>query len=307
MPPAIFAENVTLAYGPDQGIFDLTTQIDSGICAVVGHNGAGKSTFFETLQGLRTPQSGTVQVLGHDPVRDRGHRAQLASLMGSSLQSATPYPTAKPDELMNYVAGLYPNPADPRVLLDTFDVPRSSTIKSLSGGEVQRLKCALALIGNPVVVILDEPTAGLDPSARLNLYQVLNEYATNGATMLISTHLTEDLDAMANRAIVLNHGRIVSDISASELKSTELLRFTTRVGLPIDQLRTALSGEYLVSAQTNGVYIIESDHPIPASVLATVASWCAENNATTSDLTISKNTLASTVMSHFSEPSSGAM
>ena len=307
MSAAIVAEYLTLAYGPNQGIFDLTTQIDSGICAVVGHNGAGKSTFFETLQGLRTPQSGTVQVLGHDPVRDRGHRAQLASLMGSSLQSATPYPTAKPDELMNYVEGLYPNPADPRVLLDTFDVPRSSTIKSLSGGEVQRLKCALALIGNPVVVILDEPTAGLDPSARLNLYQVLNEYATNGATMLISTHLTEDLDAMANRAIVLNHGRIVSDISASELKSTELLRFTTRVGLPIDQLRTALSGEYLVSAQTNGVYIIESDQPIPASVLATVASWCAENNATTNDLTISKNTLASTVMSHFSEPSSGAM
>lgn len=303
MSAAIVAENVTLAYGPNQGIFDLTTQIDSGICAVVGHNGAGKSTFLETLQGLRVPQSGTVRILGRDPIRDRSHRAQLASLMGAALQSATPYPTAKPGELMNYVSGLYPNPADPRLLLETFDVPRSSTIKTLSGGEVQRLKCALALIGNPVVVFLDEPTAGLDPSARLNLYRVLNEYAANGATMLISTHLTEDLDAMANRAIVFDRGRIVTDISASELKSTEILRFTTRVGLPIDQLRTALSGEYSVSAQTNGVYFIESEHPIPASVLASVASWCAEHNAPTSDLTISKNTLASTVMFHFSESS----
>lgn len=297
MPPAISADQLTLAYGPNAGIFDLSCQIDSGICAVVGNNGAGKTTFLETLQGLRVPQSGSAEIFGRDPIKER---STVASILGCALQSATPYPTAKTGELVNYVASLYPDPVNASALMTTFDVPPSTTIRSLSGGEVQRLKCVLALIGRPSVVILDEPTAGLDPGARMNLYQVLNEYAATGVTMLISTHLTEDLDAMADRALVLDHGHIVSDIWASELKSTEVLHFRTRPGLPISQLQNALSGEYEVSARIDGLYTVEAESSMAASVLATVASWCAEHNAITSDLTISKNSLASTVMDHFS-------
>lgn len=302
MPPAISADRLTLAYGPDVGIFGLTFEIDAGICAVVGNNGAGKTTLLETLQGLRVPQAGSARVLGLDPIKER---SILASLLGSALQSATPYPTAKTGELVKYIASLYPNPVNISALMNTFDIPASTTIRSLSGGEVQRLKCALALLGRPKVVILDEPTAGLDPGARRNLYQVLNEHAATGVTMLISTHLTEDLDAMADRAIVLDHGHIVSDVWASQLKSKEVLHFRTKPGLPIVQLQNALSREYEVSAQIDGLYTVESESSIPASVLATVASWCAEHNAVTNDLTISKNSLASTVMSHFSPPRLG--
>lgn len=302
MPPAISADRLSLAYGPGRGIFGITFDVDTGICALVGSNGAGKTTLLETLQGLRVPQSGSARVLGLDPIRDR---STLASLLGSALQSATPYPTAKAGELINYIASLYPHPFNASALMNTFEVPARTSIRSLSGGEVQRLKCALALVGRPKVVILDEPTAGLDPGARMNLYQVLNEYAANGVTMMISTHLTEDLDAMADRAIVLDHGHIVSDIWASQLKSTEVLQFRSRPGLPINQLQNALSRDYEVRAQIDGLYSVESDSSIPASVLATVASWCAEHNAVTNDLTVTKNSLASTVMKHFSSPRSG--
>ena len=302
MPPAISADRLSLDYGPGRGIFGVTFDIESEICALVGNNGAGKTTLLETLQGLRVPQSGSARILGLDPIRDR---STLASLLGSALQSATPYPTAKAGELISYFASLYPNPFNAAALMNTFEIPARTSIRSLSGGEVQRLKCALALVGRPKVVILDEPTAGLDPGARMNLYQVLNEYAANGVTMMISTHLTEDLDAMADRAIVLDHGHIVSDIWASQLKSTEVLQFRSRPGLPINQLQNALSRDYEVRAQIDGLYSVESDSSIPASVLATVASWCAEHNAVTNDLTVTKNSLASTVMKHFSSPRSG--
>lgn len=295
---AIRAEGLTLAYGPHQGIFDISFELGSGICALVGKNGAGKSTLLESLQGLRVPQSGSASICGHDPVRER---SVVSSILGGALQSATPYPSAKAAELLTYVASLYPNPATPMDLIETFDIPLGTAIKSFSGGEVQRLKCAMALIGQPKVVILDEPTAGLDPGARLNLYGVLNQYSEMGVAMLISTHLTEDLDAMADRALIIDSGRIVSDVSETDVEATEILKFQARTGLPIEQLQNALSGEYRVSSPTNGIYSVQSDKPIPASVLATVASWCAEHNSMTHELTISKNSLASTVMSHFSD------
>lgn len=292
-PPAISTEHVTLAYGENRGIFDVSLTANAGITALVGNNGAGKTTLLEILSGLRSSQSGQVRIFGQDP---QSNRRYVTAILGASLQDVTPYPSAKPAELLRFLASLYSTPSNPDELLEQFKIPAKTVIKTLSAGQVQRLKCAMALIGSPAVVLLDEPTSGLDPGARSDLYAILHERAREGAVMLVSTHLTEDIDALADRALVLSLGHLVADINKSNLSNVEQLEFHARMDLPVDQLLSALpTGSSAISMPHNR-YLVRSAEGIDSSVIASVASWCAQHGSEATKISIGRNTLAQEVL-----------
>lgn len=292
---------ITLDYGSGQGIFDISFSLGSGVTVLAGNNGAGKTTLMESLQGLRNPQSGSVRILGLDTFR---HRAQLALQTGSVLQGVTPYPTAKPREFLAYLGRLYPTARGANELMDIFQIPDTKSIKTLSGGEVQRLNCAAALVGAPKVVFLDEPTAGLDPGGRADLYGILREQALHGVVMLITTHLTEDIDQLADRALVLTQGNLTADVSKKSLASTEALTFKCRTNLPTAQLLSALPLESTARETVKGHYLITAQSHIGSEVIATVEAWCAQNGTQPENLSVGVETLSSVVLSKLSKDSS---
>jgi ABC-2 type transport system ATP-binding protein len=290
---AVSVEDVSLVYGPHSGVFNISLEIDSGICILAGNNGAGKTTLLEMLQGLRTPDSGHIQILGRNPISDR---SEVVKHVGSALQGVTPYPTARPRALLKYLAGLYPSARVPDELMDEFSIPDARSIKNMSGGEVQRLKCAMALIGKPQVVFLDEPTAGLDPGGRQDLYRVLRQQESEGIVMLVSTHLTEDIDSLCSRALVLRSGQLIADLRAQDLGSSESMTFRARPHLPIEQLRQALPQEIRVDAKLPDRYQVTAVQSMSAAIISSVAAWCAQHGTAPEEISISRSTLSNKVL-----------
>jgi ABC-2 type transport system ATP-binding protein len=154
----------------------------------------------------------------------------------------------------------------------------------------------MALIGNPRAVLLDEPTAGLDPGARADLYSILHKNADDGVAMIVATHLTEDIDALADRAIVLKDGRLVADISKSDLSSAEQLEFSARRDLPLEQLLNALPTATIAISIADGRYLVRSDDGIDSSVIASIASWCAQHGTEATQISIGRQTLSHEVL-----------
>ncbi len=291
--PAFIAENVTVDYGQHRGIFDVSLTISHGITALAGQNGAGKTTLLECLSGLRAPQIGRVLVYGQDPVRNRRN---VTKVLGAALQDVTPYPTARPKELLQFLAKLYSNPQDPLLLLEQFRIPPSTVIKTMSAGQIQRLKCAMALIGTPQAVLLDEPTAGLDPGARMELYSALQQRACDGVVMIIATHLTEDIDALAERAIVLHQGQMSADIWKSDIGTVEQLEFSARQDLPLQELVNALPAGTTALPLANSRYVVRTDRGIDSAIIASVSSWCAQHGSEASEISVNRNSLSQEVL-----------
>ena len=173
---AIRCVDLCLTYPGGGGISRINLDFGPGTAAIVGNNGAGKSTLLETIAGLRTPTSGQITLFGKSP---SAWRSMGAHTVGVALQDGRPYPSATPQALLNYLHDLYASSSNrsmaPTVdfLVQAFALNTRTSIKNPSGGELQRLKCATALMPGAPIVILDEPTAGLDPQGRRDLYAVL--------------------------------------------------------------------------------------------------------------------------------------
>ena len=255
-----------------------------GITAIVGNNGAGKSTLLETIAGLRTPSSGRVALFGQSP---QHWRLLGANQVGVALQDGRPYPSAKPTALLNYLNDLYAGAGvgssveRPTVefLTQAFSLTTKTLIKNLSGGELQRLKCAAALIAGAPILILDEPTAGLDPQGRRDLYNVLHQVVPPGNTLLISTHILEDLETMNGRVIALKAGRVAYDSNLSPVTSAFYMTFTSRANIELTGLRNALAEGSVITETINGHYAIKSELPIDAAFITTVMNFCAQIGA----------------------------
>ncbi|WP_236056637.1 ABC transporter ATP-binding protein [Streptomyces silvae] len=183
--------------------------------ALLGRNGAGKSTAISLLLGLNDPDSGTVRLLGRAP--DRAVRAGLA---GAMLQDGRPIPRVTVGELIRFVAALYPRPLPVAEALALAGVTEYADrrVDKLSGGQVQRVRFAVALAGDPELVVLDEPTAALDVEARRAFWVSIRSFAERGRTVLFSTHHLEEADGNADRIVVLHRGRVVADGSGEAIK-----------------------------------------------------------------------------------------
>jgi ABC-2 type transport system ATP-binding protein len=251
--------------GPIHAVRGIDVSIAAGeTAALLGPNGAGKSTTIDMLLGLAKPDAGTVSVFGRTP-RD----AVDNGLVGAMLQSGELIRDLTVREIIAMMASLYPDPMDVDEALELTrlkDTARQRTQK-LSGGQTQRVRFAIALVSNPDLLVLDEPTVAMDVEARREFWVIMREFAARGRTVLFATHYLEEADANADRAILMAHGRIVADGATTEIKA-RVGRRTIRATLPnVDPARLrALPG--VASADRHGDAVIlsctDSDQAIRA-------------------------------------------
>jgi ABC-2 type transport system ATP-binding protein len=196
---------------------DLTVERGE-ILALLGPNGAGKTTTVEIVEGYRHADEGTVRVLGLDPVTDR---TVLRTKVGIMLQRADLYNQVRVLEAVRLFAAFYAAPLSPGMLLDQVGLAdrADDRYRTLSGGERQRLNLALAVIGRPELAILDEPTAAMDVAARRSTWDLLRALRAEGATILLTTHLIEEAEALADRLAIIDGGRLVASGTPAELRS----------------------------------------------------------------------------------------
>ena len=269
---------------------DLSLTADlRAITVVLGPNGAGKTTTIETAEGFRAPQGGTVRVLGHDP---RADRQQLSARVGVMLQSGGVWPSLRAADMLSHVSRLYANPLPAAVLMDRLGLNRvaRTPYRRLSGGEQQKLALACALVGRPDVAFLDEPTTGLDPESRLSVWSFLAELRDSGVCVVMSTHLLDEAQALADHVIVIDRGRLAAAGSVAELTGGSAgLRFRARAGLPIDGLPETLPPGFSVRESTPGLYRV--DGPVTPEVVAAVTAWCATQGAMPEELSTGAGSL----------------
>ena len=176
---------------------------------ILGPNGAGKTTTLEIIEGLRTPDSGRVMLLGLDAV---GQRRRVQERIGVQLQSQALWPELTVEETLRLFRSLFPRQAPLQTLLEHFALveKRRSLVKGLSGGQRQRLSVAIALVNDPELVFLDEPTTGLDPQARHVLWDLVREMKGDGKTVILTTHYMEEAESLCDRVAIMDHGRIIA-------------------------------------------------------------------------------------------------
>ena len=231
--PAIRATDVTKRYGDLTAVDGVSLEVRPGeIFGIIGPNGAGKTTFMECLEGLRRPTSGTIDVLGEDPSHPT---KRWRERIGVQLQTAALPPKITVNEAMALFASLYSDPADTGQLLDELGIAAKgrSYVDKLSGGQRQRVFIALALLGKPDVVFLDELTTALDPQARLAMWDVVRSIRQGGATVVMTTHYMEEAEALCDRVAVIDAGRLIAldtvpGLIASVTKGTKVQLRTSR-------------------------------------------------------------------------------
>jgi ABC-2 type transport system ATP-binding protein len=208
---AIEVRDLHKAYGPVEAVRGISFEVERGeVFGLLGPNGAGKTTTVEILEGYRRRSAGDVKVLGHDPaVRDR----ELQQRVGIVLQSCGFYPRVTVEEAVEHFAKAYERPRDAAETIDLVGLADKATArtKDLSGGQRRRLDLALALVGDPELVFLDEPTTGFDPAARRTAWGVVRALKELGKTVLLTTHYLDEAQELADRVAIVKEGRIVAE------------------------------------------------------------------------------------------------
>ncbi|MBL3665491.1 ABC transporter ATP-binding protein [Streptomyces sp. M2CJ-2] len=208
--PVIEVTDLRKSYGGRPAVDGVSFTVEEGeIFGVLGPNGAGKTTTVECVEGLRVPDAGRVRVTGLDPVADHG---QVAQVLGAQLQQSRLQAKLTVREALELYAAFHPRPADWRPLAERLGLTPhlNSRFGKLSGGQQQRLSIALALIGDPRIVVLDELTTGLDPRARRDTWQLIEDIRANGVTVLLVTHFMEEAQRLCDRIAVIDKGRVAA-------------------------------------------------------------------------------------------------
>ncbi|MBB2747885.1 UNVERIFIED_ORG: ABC-2 type transport system ATP-binding protein [Microbispora rosea subsp. rosea] len=205
---AIQVNHVSKSYGRFQAVDDISFEVEAGtVFALLGRNGAGKTTTFELLTGFQKPDTGSVRVLGLDPIRDR---VQVRGNVGIMLQEAGFFPDLTAGQTVEIWRDFTPaaRPASEALELAGLTAKAKTKVRQLSGGEKRRLDLALALLGRPDVLFLDEPTTGMDPEARRNTWEVVRDLAARGTTVLLTTHYLEEAQQLATNLAIMDRGEI---------------------------------------------------------------------------------------------------
>jgi len=216
---AIRVEELRKSYGDEEALRGISFEIEEGeVFGLLGPNGAGKTTTVEILEGYRSRDGGTVEVLGFDPERaERAFRERI----GVVLQSSDLWPNLTPRETLLMFAGYFETPrdADEVIALVGLQEKRDARVKTLSGGQKRRLDLGLALVGDPQLVFLDEPTTGFDPAARRTAWEMIRSLRSLGKTVLLTTHYLDEAQQLADRVAVLREGQIIRLGTPEELTS----------------------------------------------------------------------------------------
>ena len=278
---AVRAVDIRKSYGKRQVLSGVTFDVRRGeLFALLGPNGAGKTTTVEILEGYRSVDGGSVRGLGLDPIRDG---ARLRPRIGLMLQEGGIDPRTTPREAVRLYARFYRDPEDPEMLLRLVDLERAADtrFRRLSGGERQRLGLALALVGRPELLVLDEPTAGMDPAAKQATRDRIAALRAVGTTIVLTTHELSDVERLADHVAVLDRGRIVAYGTPAELTGAGAPRVRFRLSGALDDADAAAlvvavaPGAHVVVAGAGHAYELEglAEAPDPRLVAA-LAGWC---------------------------------
>ncbi|RIQ11061.1 ABC transporter ATP-binding protein [Jiangella rhizosphaerae] len=291
--PAVEISSLVKRYDGVTAVDGLSLRVAAGtITAVLGPNGAGKTTTIEICEGFRRPDAGSVRVLGLDPWRDG---AALRPRVGVMLQEGAGfYPGARPVELLTHLSRLHADPLDVPMLVARLglDTLGRAPLRRLSGGERQRVALAAALVGRPEVVFLDEPTAGLDPQARRSTWQLLDELRAAGVTVVLTTHLIDEAERLADHVVIIDAGRVLAEGTPQELTSgvsDDVIRFGGPPRLDVGSLRAALPDTATVREVAPGSYEVTAR--VDPRLLATLTSWCAANDILAEGLQVGHRSL----------------
>ncbi|MHB1777851.1 MAG: ABC transporter ATP-binding protein [Acidimicrobiales bacterium] len=284
VPDAVLCRDLVVRYGSVTAVDGLSFEVAGGeVVALLGPNGAGKTSTVESLEGYRRPTAGSVRVLGLDPLGD--HRALVARI-GVMLQRGGVYPMLGPRRALELFASYYEHPEDPAALLArlSLEAVAATPWRHLSGGEQQRLALALALVGRPEVVFLDEPTAGVDPEGRLAIRQVVAELAAGGVAVLLTTHELAEAEKMADRVVIVVAGRAAAagrvDGAGVDGLGAAGLTFGATPGLDVAGLGAVLGTT--VSEGPPGRYQVAG--PATPERTAALTGWLAERQLSLTDL-----------------------
>ncbi len=291
-PPAVRVRGLVKTYSGVQAVNGVDLDIHRGeVFALLGPNGAGKTTTVEILEGYRSRDSGEVAVLGFDPARQRG---RLKSRIGIVLQSVGVEQYLTVRETLTMYAGYFPQPrpVDEVIGLAGLEEKRDSRVIKLSGGQKRRLDVAVALVGNPELLFLDEPTTGFDPSARREAWGVIKNLAGLGKTVLLTTHYMDEAQYLADRVAVIAAGRIVAEGTPATLGDRELAKARIRYRLPGSATPPAGLGG---PAQPDGFTEFSTDDVTRA--LHTLTGWAIEKGASLDGLEVIRPTLEDVYLS----------
>jgi ABC-2 type transport system ATP-binding protein len=293
--PAVVVAGLAMRYGDTVAVDDLSLTVERGtVTAVLGPNGAGKTTTLETCEGYRTPQRGSVRVLGLDP---RRQSRELLPRIGVMLQEGGAWSGARAPEMLRHIAALHAHPVDTSVLEERLGLGECgrTPYRRLSGGQKQRLGLAMALVGRPEVVFVDEPTAGLDPAVRRTVWALLTELRDDGVTVVLTTHYMDEAERLADRIHIIDRGRLIASGTPIELTrggTTSTIRLVVTKPFPVgapDSLKAALGQDIEVVLLDELSMLVTG--PADASTLAKVSRWCEENGVLPESLTLGTRSL----------------
>ncbi|AEX41983.1 ABC transporter ATP-binding protein [Corynebacterium diphtheriae] len=242
--PVLSLTNLVKSFGEKQAVAGITLSVYQGeVFALLGPNGAGKSTTIQMCEGFIKPSSGSVTILGMNPATEGDAVRQQIGIM---LQSGGSYSGIRVSEMLDLAASYSENPLDPEWLLDVLGLQgvRKTTYRRLSGGQQQRLSLALAIIGRPRMVFLDEPTAGLDAQSRLVVWDLISSLKRDGVTVILTTHLMDEAQALADRVAIIDRGKIITSGTTQELLTSapgqQTAVMTTAAPLEISKIIAAI-------------------------------------------------------------------
>ncbi|MGJ9423545.1 ABC transporter ATP-binding protein [Aeromicrobium sp. CF3.5] len=290
--PAVEVTDLVMRYGDMTAVDGLSLSIAPGtVTSILGPNGAGKTTTIETCEGFREPQSGSVRVLGLDP---RADATALRPRVGVMLQSGGAWSGARTHEMVRHMASLHAHPLDVDLLIERLGMQHygRTPYRRLSGGQQQRLSLAMAVVGRPELLFLDEPTAGLDPAARHATWDLINELRGHGVTTVLSTHFMDEAEALSDRVHIVDHGHVIAEGTVEELALTgaqNTIRFVARSGIDLEALMLALPHDTKVDEPEAGSYVVTGE--IDPALLASLTAWCAGQHVLIDSVLVERQSL----------------
>ena len=293
--PAVAVDGLVMRYGEKVAVDRLSLTVERAtITAVLGPNGAGKTTTLETCEGYRRAQSGRVQVLGLDPVRDR---RDLLPRIGVMLQAGGAWSGVRAMEMLRHIASLHAHPLDTTMLAERLglgDCGRTP-YRRLSGGQQQRLGLAMAVVGRPELVFVDEPTAGMDPAARRTTWELLSELRADGVTVVLTTHYMEEAERLADRIHIIDHGRLIASGSPAELTrggSHATIRLVVTEPYP-PSAPASLQAALRAGTEVTPIdaYSLLISGPADSATLGVVSRWCEEHGVLPESLNLGQRNL----------------
>ena len=253
MELAVQVENLVKRFGSFTAVDGVTFSVERGeVFGILGPNGAGKTTTLEIIESLQKPTEGRVSVLG---LEVQSNAAKVKARIGVQLQASAYYGYLDLTEILNLLGSFYPNKTPPKALLEQVGLAdkSGSRISELSGGQAQRFAMAASLVNNPELVILDEPTTGLDPQARRNLWSLIREVNQRGVTVVLTTHYMDEAAILCNRLAIMDHGKILALDSPqnliNQLEASYTVKLTMDKPMTTAQLESLNGGEEVVQSR----------------------------------------------------------